>query len=634
MSTSGQELGEQAAGGGGGLFGDVAGGGSAVLRENLADHGDIGGFGENFTVFASQMGVLAFQERRGQVGGVGFDQKPAFWHIFGIFGRFFGIRAGQSASKGEKDVFFGEGGEGVGGAGVGVDEESGGMRGQGEEDVQHRIPGVAAVEAGGKGELIGKVELGPENGFAVGVEVVAHAGVEADFADTGGAVGEGFAEVLEPTGAAALDEPGVDAERAEDAGVSIREGVDGRPIGLGGGVDVEQKHAGGAGAGKDLRQMGGQSRVLQVAVGVGPCKINRILSVPGCRRCYAHPDMLKGWFISVNPQKWRGAGLALLLALVGAGCSTFSNYPQGMEATTLTPLKMGQKPDYQKTFGKRTTQGKEQVLFSMEMGRTAQLEGDVEESRKAFAKAIAATREQDEQAVLAIKGAAAQTAAVLVNDKAIPYRASSYERTLVHHYQALNYLASNDLVGAGVEVRLANREQGAAQSRHQKEVDQAKSKNQNTLASLSTNDAPEEVRDPRLSTVYAGLDQMAGSVKYSFQNAATFYVSAVIWEMLGERNDAYIDYKKALEIYPDNPFLQQDVVRIGKRLGMREDLDDYAKRFPEAAKTPVDGGVELKSKARLVVVYEEGLVAEENGVLDSLSAAGSGIDRGDRATRI
>ena len=323
--------------------------------------------------------------------------------------------------------------------------------------------------------------------------------------------------------------------------------------------------------------------------------------------------MLKGRFISVNPQKWRGAGLALLLTWAGAGCSTFSNYPMGMESSTLLPLKTGQKTDYQRTFGKRAMQpGRDQVLFAMEMGRTAQLEGDAAASRKAYEQAIAATREQDEQAVLAAKGAAAQAGAVLVNDKAIPYRAPSYERTLVHHYQALNYLASNDLVGAGVEVRRANREQGAAQMRHQKEIEKAKSKNQNELGTASTNAAPEEAaRDPQLASVYAGLDQLAGEVKFSFQNAATFYVSAVIWEMLGERNDAYIDYKKALEIYPDNPHLQRDVVRLGKRLGMREDVADYALRFPQAADTPMDGDGALQGQARLVVVYEEGLVPKK-----------------------
>lgn len=322
-------------------------------------------------------------------------------------------------------------------------------------------------------------------------------------------------------------------------------------------------------------------------------------------------DMVKGRSISVNPQIGRSTGLAILLALFAAGCGTFSQYPLGMEQTTLGPLRAGQKPDYQKTFGKRTG-GSSGVLFAMEMGRVAQLEGDFAESRAAFATAIAGTREQDEKARLSASGAAAQGGAVLVNDKVIPYRAPSYERTLVHHYQALNYLATNDIVGAGVEVRRANREQEAARKQHDREIDKAKSKDQNASPEETNSTAEGTAADPNLMPVYAGLDQLAGAVKYSFQNAATFYVSAVIWEMLGEPNDAYIDCKKALEIYPENPYLQRDVVRLGKRLGMREDLEDFAKRFPDAAKTPMDGGKEFAGKARLVVIYEEGLAPKKS----------------------
>ena len=316
-------------------------------------------------------------------------------------------------------------------------------------------------------------------------------------------------------------------------------------------------------------------------------------------------DMVKRPFISVNPQKGRRMIFGFLCAALLAGCGTFSQYPVGMEQTTLSPLREGKKTDYQKTFGKRTN-GTAQVLFSMEMGRVAQLEGDFDVSRSAFARAIAATEDQDNKAAISASGAAAQTGAVLVNDKVIPYRAPSYERTMVHHYQALNYLAMNDVVGAGVEVRRANREQEAARSRHEGEVKAASSKEENV--------SPDEKRDPNLLSVYAGLDEMAGSVKYSFQNAATFYVSSVIWEMLGEPNDAYIDCKKALEIYPENPTLQQDVIRLGKRLGMREDVDDFSRRFPGAADTPADGSADLKKKARLVVLYEEGFVPEKSEV--------------------
>ncbi len=182
--------------------------------------------------------------------------------------------------------------------------------------------------------------------------------------------------------------------------------------------------------------------------------------------------------------------------------------------------------------------------------------------------------------------------------------------------RALNYLAENDVSGAGVEVRRANQTQGAAEARHRREVENAESKEKNVSP---------DGRDPNLLPVYAGLDELAGSVKFSFQNAATYYVSAVIWEMLGEPNDAYIDCKRALEIYPNNRFLQQDVVRLGKRLGMREDLADFTRRFPKAADTPADGTGRFKDKARLVVLYEEGFVLakSEMSIPYPLFSAGS-----------
>ena len=293
--------------------------------------------------------------------------------------------------------------------------------------------------------------------------------------------------------------------------------------------------------------------------------------------------------------------MALALGWFAAGCSTFSYYPAGMEQTTLGPLRTGNKTGYEKTFEKRT-KGRDGALFAMEKGRVAQLQGDYGISRAAFEGALARIREQDEQAVISASGAAAQTGAVLVNDKAIPYRPPSYERTLVHHYQALNYLATNDLIGAGVEVRRANREQEEALRRREREAEKAGSKEKNV--------SPDDERDPHLLGVYAGLDEMAGAVKNSFQNAATFYLSAAIWEMLGEANDAYIDYKKALEIYPENDYLQRSAIRIGRRLGMREDVEAFERRFPEAAKA----AGEEAGKARLVVLYEEGLAPQKTEI--------------------
>lgn len=291
-----------------------------------------------------------------------------------------------------------------------------------------------------------------------------------------------------------------------------------------------------------------------------------------------------------------GAALILLGGLTG--CGTFSHYPAGMESTTLGRLRRGESTGYERTFGRRL-EGRDGELFAMEMGRAAQLAGAPEKSRRAFDVAIERWEKRDDKAVVSVSGSGAQAGAVLVNDKAIPYRAASFERTLAHHYQMLNYLAMNDLTGAGVEVRRANLVQEAARKRREREIERAEASS--AKETRGTED------DKHLAGVYAGLNERAGTVKHSFQNAATLYLSGVIWEMMGEPNDAYIDYKKAIEIYPDNMYLQFDVLRIGRRLGMREDVADFERRFPKAAKT----GMPKPNAARLVVIYEEGLAPQK-----------------------
>ncbi|MBR4189926.1 MAG: hypothetical protein IKQ55_08195 [Kiritimatiellae bacterium] len=300
---------------------------------------------------------------------------------------------------------------------------------------------------------------------------------------------------------------------------------------------------------------------------------------------------------------------APLAAALLAGCGTFSHYPTGVNQVVLGPMDRGEdlRPATAELVSR--IQGRDEVLFASEAGRTAQLYGDYAASRDAFDKAIARTAAQGDEAVFAARVAAQQASAVLVNDKAIEYRAPAYEQALVHHYQALNYLGSRDLDGAGVEIRRANRVQEEALRQHDAEVAKAASRNDSS-ASDPLADAPSETRTA-VSKAYAGLDELAGQAKNSFLNAAVFFLSAVVWEMRGEANDAYIDYKRALELAPSTPALQTSAIRLAKRLGMREDLADLSRRFPDAASTPAAGTEAYAGKAHLVVMVEEGHVAQK-----------------------
>lgn len=176
----------------------------------------------------------------------------------------------------------------------------------------------------------------------------------------------------------------------------------------------------------------------------------------------------------------------------------------------------------------------------------------------------------------------------------------------MYQFQAFNYLAKKDIEGAGVEVRRANLEQEVALKLHEKELAKAEEKARDKK--IDTRQAYSS-----LESTYQGMDDVAGKVKNSFQNAYTFYVSGIVYELLNQPNDAYIDYKKALQIFPDNAYLQRDVMRLAKELEMYQEYEAYASRFGSNPQKDMENTGDAKS-GELVVFFENGLVPQKKEV--------------------
>jgi hypothetical protein len=119
------------------------------------------------------------------------------------------------------------------------------------------------------------------------------------------------------------------------------------------------------------------------------------------------------------------------------------------------------------------------------------------------------------------------------------------------------------------------------------------------------------------------MDEVAGKVKNSFQNAYTFYISGFIYELLRQPNDAYIDYKKALEIYPENKYLQKDVLRLAAKLDMREELQELGQRFPREDSRFIDK--DGAGTGELLVLFEDGFVPQKHEIKIPLPAGKAGI---------
>lgn len=297
----------------------------------------------------------------------------------------------------------------------------------------------------------------------------------------------------------------------------------------------------------------------------------------------------------------------IAMILSDAGCSSSSVFTS--YTTIMNPLIDGVKSrkfNHALKVLDKYRKGNDKILYLLERGRIAQIKNDLEVSMEDFEAAIEAVRRREEKAIISASDVGAQTSTFLTNDNAVPYKGDGYEKVFLYHFQAFNYLAKKDIEGAGVEVRRANLEQNLALEMYDNEVQKAEEKAR--AKRIETEQAY-----ANLNTAYHRMDDIAGKVKNSFQNAYTFYLSGIVYELLNQPNDAYIDYKKALQIFPDNTYVQRDVIRLAKDLGMNQELSEYTARFPHVRVADEEGG-EKRETGELVVFFENGLVPQKREI--------------------
>ncbi|TKB43376.1 hypothetical protein E8M12_15205 [Thalassotalea mangrovi] len=248
----------------------------------------------------------------------------------------------------------------------------------------------------------------------------------------------------------------------------------------------------------------------------------------------------------------------------------FSGYAQQM-LPVRNHIDQGQLQQAQSTLIVRSKTENSYALSQLEAGRLAFLANDWSSSQKAFEQAYDYVKTTNEQAKIRISESLNQAGALLSNDNALPYVIPAYEQSMMHSYQAINYLMQGDREGALVEVRRANIVQENSLKQNQDKLDEARSD------ALQKADVPES----SLYSSFPDMESTLADVKSGFQNAYTFYLSGVLYEASNELNDAYIDYKRALEIYPDNPVLINDVQRLAQRLSMQDDIVRFNQRYGE-----------------------------------------------------
>ncbi|MGY3570149.1 COG3014 family protein [Vibrio paucivorans] len=228
------------------------------------------------------------------------------------------------------------------------------------------------------------------------------------------------------------------------------------------------------------------------------------------------------------------------------------------------------------------------ILDNMEKGRVYFLNEHYPQSKSSLELSDSAVRVQQDKAVISVSDTATSVGSIAVNDNLNTYSPADYELGFLHLYLGLNYLQSNSLEGALVEMRRANQVQERARKDRERELESAQ-------ASLKKQGV-----SPNLGSVLSNYPD-AGKTLQAVQNGYLLYLSALLYETSNDLNSAYVDYRRALAVEPDNAEIIDGTMRVAKRLGMNQDLEKLKKRYGDV--NSLDSG-----KSRVIVIDEQGVV--------------------------
>ena len=294
----------------------------------------------------------------------------------------------------------------------------------------------------------------------------------------------------------------------------------------------------------------------------------------------------------------------ILFFILAGGCAYFGIIPYPQRVQAQKQLLYGGKFKQATQSLAKEASSHNQVLFLMEQGMIRNIQGDYKAAIEPFEQALSLIQGFENRAVISARSLASQLLTLPTNDNAIPYRSYAFERVLLNTYQALNYLFLDDLEGARVEVRQADQRQMKELKRHNKEVSEYQKWGKKREIELADY--------PALQREQEKLQKLSGSVVNSFQNAFTYYLSGIIYELNKEENDAYIDYKKTYRLSPHFFYVQADLLRLSQKLGFREEYADWISRFGNKPK-------EIKAEyykrgAEIILFYGAGFIAQKQQI--------------------
>jgi hypothetical protein len=243
--------------------------------------------------------------------------------------------------------------------------------------------------------------------------------------------------------------------------------------------------------------------------------------------------------------------LALITAVQLTGCAAFRSYDSELKETS-QQLVSGNVDAALTTLEKNNTSADKDLLYYFEKGELLRAKGDFTGSQTAWRAADQVVYKWEESVKLDTEKYLAQFGSFLVNDKVRRYEGYDYEKVMLTTQMALNLLARNDFDGARTEIKKTHEREAVIAELRDKEYLKSEQEAENRGVKTQFKDLQ--------GYPVASLDapEVVG-LKNSYQSAFSHYLSGFVYEALGEKGLAAPGYRKAAELRPNTPLLEQTI---------------------------------------------------------------------------
>ncbi|WP_338583807.1 hypothetical protein [Pseudomonas sp. MAG733B] len=257
--------------------------------------------------------------------------------------------------------------------------------------------------------------------------------------------------------------------------------------------------------------------------------------------------------------------IALSAVTLLSGCSAFRNYDSEL-AQTNQQLATGNVEAALTLLEKNNTGEDKDLLYYFEKGELLRAKGDLSGSQNAWTSADQVVGKWEDSVKIDSAKYLAQFGSFLVNDKVRRYEGYDYEKVMLTTQMALNLLALNDFDGARTAIKKTHEREAVIADLRDKEY--LKSEEEAEKEGITT-----QYKDLQGYPV-ASLDapEVVG-LKNSYQSAFSHYLAGFVYEALGEKDLAAPGYRKAAELRPNTPLLEQALKDLDKKGTKDEDSD-------------------------------------------------------------